>query len=249
MKTTDKILIFIGAILTASLIFLYRQNIDLKNQVMVSNQNQKALLDSIHEVKDEFGKITSYKASFIAKGEELQKLNEELYKEVLQLKGDIKFIQKSVSTISNDPVIINNKVKVYPDGTNEMSWIYDTTYNVNNSRLLEGNTKFRIDSLGKIIDKGTTITRDEMRISLTTGLSQDNGVYKIFVNSDYPNFKVERLNGSILDQNLFIKSEEDDFIFGPQFGLGLGSGFTPQIYLGIGMTYNLNKPIKKFFKK
>jgi hypothetical protein len=249
MKTTDKILLIIGAVITASLIFLYKQNVDLKNQVMVYGQNQKALLDSIHEVKDEFGKVTAYKSAFIAKGEELKTLNEELYNEVIKLKSDIKFIQKSVSTISNDPVVINNRIKVYPDGTNEMSWIHDTTYNVNNSRLLEGNTKFSIDSLGKIIDKGTTITRDEMRLSLTTGLSNDNGVYKIFVNSDYPNFHVDRLNGSILDQNLFIKVEEDNFIVGPQFGIGFGSNFTPQLYLGLGVTYNLNKQLKKFIKK
>lgn len=249
MTSTNKILIIIGAVITALMVFLYKQNVDLKNQILVSTQNQKALLDSIHDVKDEMGRITSYKASFIAKGEELKQLNEDLYNEVKRLHGDVKFIQKSVSNIKLDPVIISNKVTEYPDGTKEMSWIYDTTYNVNNSRLLEGSTRFKIDTLGNIIDKGTLIKRDELKMSFTTGLTQENGVYKIFVNSDFPNFKIDKLEGSILDQNLFIKSEEDDLIFGPQFGMGFGSNFTPQIYIGLGLTYNLNKQIKKIFKK
>jgi hypothetical protein len=249
MTTTNKIMIIIGAVVTALMMFLYKQNEDLKSQLLVFNQNQKALLDSIHEVKDEMGRVTAYKASFIAKGEELKQLNEDLYNEVKRLQGDVKFIQKSVSNIKLDPIILTNNVIEYPDGTKEMSWMYDTTYNVNNSRLLEGSTKFSIDSLGKIIDKGTTIKRDELKMSFTTGLTQEKGVYKIFVNSDYPNFKIEKIEGSILDQNLFIKSEEDDFIFGPQFGLGFGTNFTPQIYIGAGITYNLNKHIKKIFKK
>jgi hypothetical protein len=249
MTLTNKILIIIGVVITASMIFMYKQNVDLKNQLLVSSQNQKALLDSIHGVKDEMGRITSYKASFIAKGEELKQLNEELYNEVKRLQGDVKFIQKSVSNIKLDPVVITNNVTEYPDGTKEMSWMYDTTYNVNNSRLLAGSTKFSIDSLGKIIDKGTTIKRDELKMSFTTGLTQENGVYKIFVNSDFPNFKIDKLEGSVVDQNLFVKSEEDNLIFGPQFGIGFGNNFESQIYIGLGITYNINKQIKKIFKK
>lgn len=250
MNTTqNKLILVIGVIVIALMTFLYIQNQDLKNQLIISNQNQIALNDSIHTIKDEFGKVTAYKAAFIASGNELKKLNEDLYNEVKKLQGDVKFIQKSVSNIKLDPVILTNTVTEFPDGTKELAWKYDTTYNKDNSRILEGASRFCIDSLGKIIDKGTIIKRDEMKISFSTGLVQENGVYRIFVKSDYPNFKVEKLDGSIVDQKLFLKEDQANFIFGPQLGIGINAKLVPQLYLGLGVTYNINKQIKKLFKK
>lgn len=233
----------------ALLLLLYRQNDELKKELMISNQNQIALTDSIKIVKGKLGDVSFLKASFIASGEDLKKLNRDLYEEVKRLEGNVKVVQRSISTIKSDPIVITNKVTQFPDGMTELSWKFDTTYNDNNSRLLSGSSKFFLDSLGRVFDRGTTITKDEIKISLLTGLTQENGVYKIFVNTKYPNFKVDRLEGSILDQNLFVKSQEDNYIFGPQLGLGFGSDFKPQIYLGFGVTYNINKQIKKLFRK
>ena len=94
------------------------------------------------------------------------------------------------------------------------------------------------------------ITRDKINVALKTGITKDDGLYKIYVTSDYPGFNVAKLDGAVLDPELLSKSDESAFVIGPQIGFGYGFGgeARPTPFMGIGVTYNLNKEVKELFK-
>jgi hypothetical protein len=240
------------------LLFLQQcnQTSKLKSDLKIAVQNQLALDDSIRIIKNKWGEEITIKNVLIGNQRELKELNLSLVEELKRLKGDVIFLQRMVSKIKSDTIWITNTVTEYPDGMKRLSWDYDTTYNENNGRSLGGYSQFQIDlANGRIIDRGTVITKDEIRLKLTTGLTELDDSYQIFVKSDYPGLTINQLDGAIVDKKKFnSESNESSWVVGPQFGVGLGYSpntrtIGPNVSVGIGITYNLNKEIKRIFKK
>jgi hypothetical protein len=240
------------------LLFLQQcnQTSKLKSDLKIAAQNQLALDDSIRIIRNKWGEEITIKNVLIGNQRELKELNLSLVEELKRLKGDVIFLQRMVSKIKSDTVWVTNTVTEYPDGMKRLSWDYDTTYNENNGRSLGGYSQFQIDlANGRIIDRGTVITKDEIRLKLTTGLTELDDSYQIFVKSDYPGLTINQLDGAIVDKKKFnSESNESSWVVGPQFGVGLGYSpntrtIGPNVSVGIGITYNLNKEIKRIFKK
>lgn len=224
----------------------------LKDEMQIASQNQKALTDSVRVTKNKLGEEVFMKNTLIAEGSDLKKLNEKLYKEVKNLKGEVITIQQVGMGIKNDPIVMTNTITKYANGEVDLNWNYDTTFSEGNYRKLAGSTKIKVDSL-HLLDRGTHITNDEMGISITTGLIDKDDSYQIFVKSNYPGFKVTDIQGSIIDKKL-IKSDESTWVFGPYFGVGVGvdpwnKTVGPNVSVGLGITYNVNKKIKRIFKR
>lgn len=240
------------------LLFLQQcnQTSELKQDLRLANQNQLALNDSVRTIKNRWGEEISVKNVLFANQKELKDLNSSLAEELKRLKGDILYVQTMVGKIKKDTLWLTNTVTEYPDGTKRLSWEYDTIYNPNNGRLLAGYSQFAIDTItGRIIDKGTVITKDEIRLKLTTGLTELNDSYQIFVKTDYPGLKFDQLDGAIIDKKKFAgSSNESSWVVGPQFGVGMGYDpmnrtLGPNVSVGLGVTYNINKQVKRLFKK
>ena len=240
------------------LLFLQQCNrtSELKQDLRIAGQNQLALNDSIRTVKNKWGEEISLKNVLVGNQKELKDLNIDLANELKRLEGDVIYLQRMVGKIEGDTIWITNTITEYPDGTKRLTWAYDTTYNENNGRSIEGYSQFVIDSInGRIFDKGTVITKDEIRIKLTTGLTELNDSYQIFVKTDYPGLKFDQLDGAIVDKKKFAgSSNESSWVFGPYLGVGAGYDpynrtIGPNISVGLGVTYNLNKQIKRLFKK
>jgi hypothetical protein len=221
---------------------------------MVSDQNQKALTDSIRVVKNYIGEDISVKNVLIADNKELKKLNKDLSEDLSKVVGKVKYISSIVTDIKNsEPIVINTTIREFPDGTKELSWNYEKQFDSTNSRTLTGNSRFSIDTTkGKmeIIDTGTTITRDEMKIKITTGLTELEDSYQIFVKTDYPGVKFSKIDGSVLDKSMLIKEKQPTFIIGPSVNAGLALNpltlqLQPQLSLGVSYTLNVNKYIRK----
>jgi len=235
------------------LLFLRQCSItdSLKDALMVSTQNQKALNDSVRTTTNKLGEQVFLKNTLIAEGNQLKELNRDLYNEVKNLKGDVKMISTAAASIKSDPVYITNIVTEYPDGMIDIAWGYDTIFSKGNSRRLAGISKIQYDST-KVLDKGTTITTDELSMSITTGLLKLDGSYQIFVKSNYPGMVISDIQGSIIDKRM-VQSDESTWIFGPYVGVGMGVDpmnrtIGPNVSIGLGLTYNLNKKIKRLFK-
>jgi hypothetical protein len=250
--------ILIGALIIFALLMAKQcsDNANLKQQAIVDKQNQLALTDSVRIIKTKYGNEISLKNILIADRRNLKDLNAELAKDLKKLEGNVLYIASTVASIkSQEPIVINNTVKEYPDGTKELNWAYHKDFDENNSKTLEGNSKFAIDTINKkftIVDKGTTITKDEMKIKLTTGLTELDKSYQIYVTTDYPGVKFDKIDGAILDKDRFLKRVEPTIIWGPTINAGWGisplnltSG--PQITIGVGATLNVSKIIKSIF--
>jgi hypothetical protein len=240
------------------LLFLQQCNrsSELKQDLRIAGQNQLALNDSIRTIKNKWGEEISLKNVLVGNQKELRDLNANLAEELKRLKGDVLYVQRMVGKIKSDTVYLTNTITEYPDGTKRLSWEHDTAFNQFNGRSLAGYSQFAIDTItGRIIDKGTVITKDEIRLKLTTGLTELDDSYQIFVKTDYPGLTFDQLDGAIVDKKKFAgSSNESSWVVGPYFGIGGGFDpmnrtFGPNISVGFGVTYNLNKQVKRLFKK
>lgn len=228
----------------------------LKTENQVGIQNIVALNDSIRVIQNDWNEDITLKNTLIADKKELKELNSELSDEVKKLEGEVLYISNVLSSIENDTVYIENEVIQYPDGVNELSWSFTNDFGNGNSRILGGNSKFVIDTLNNsfdIIDKGTTISRDVINLRLTTGLTELDDTYQIYVKTDYPGITFSDINGAVLDKDRFMKQTQPNWVFGPSvyFGLGidpLNRTAGPQIGAGISITFNLNKYLNNIFK-
>lgn len=256
----DLIYILIILLLVIMGYFQYNRILDLKDDKKINEQNQKAILDSVRIIKNRFKEDISVKNVLIADNKELRSLNKNLSEDLKKVVGKVKYISSIVTEIKNsEPIVINNTVREFPDGTKELSWNYEKQFDSTNSRTLIGNSRFSIDTTkGKmeIIDKGTTITRDEMKIKITTGLTELDNSYQIYVKTDYPGVKFTKIDGSVLDKSMFIKEKQPSMVIGPSISAGLALNpltlqLQPQLSLGVSYTLNVNKYIRKiknFFK-
>ena len=91
-----------------------------------------------------------------------------------------------------------------------------------------------------------------MGLTLKTGINKVDGIYKIFVESEHPDFKIIKIDGAILDKDMVL-SDESSWVVGPNLGYGLqvqsNGVLSHGVTIGMGVTYNFNKNIKKIFKR
>jgi hypothetical protein len=250
--------IFIATIAILAILLLRQcgkvEELKIENQVGV--QNIIALNDSIRVIQNKWDEDISLKNVYIAEKGDLEKINKDLSKEVDRLEGKVLYVSNILSSIKNDTVFIENEVVRYPDGLNELSWTLDKDYGNGNSRLLSGNSRFIVDTLGgsfNIIDKGTIISRDVTNLKLITGLTELDDTYQIYVKTDYPGITFSEISGAVLDKQRFTKQTQPSWILGPSVYLGIGVDplnrtAGPQIGLGLSVTFNLNKYFNNIFK-
>lgn len=249
------------AVVVLMLLFLREcnRNSGLKSELRVATQNEVALTDSIQIIQSENGGLIAQKAVLVKDKEALQKANSGLANEVKRLKksgvnGDIQTITDIGATLGSkeDQIVEAQVVYISPEGDVRLSLELDTIYDERNSRHLAGYVEFYIDSM-KVENVRAVLTEDQINIALSTGLVKDeDGIYRIYVQSDYPGFNVTHLDGAILEPKMLkeLGLQEDAWIIGPHVGYGFGPGqdrATP--FVGVGVTYNLNKQVKSIFRK
>ena len=223
---------------------------NLKDELKISKMNQIALGDSITTYKSKNGTLVYEKSILIASKKDLKDLNKDLYDEIKDLKKKPKIIFKEKIVVKHDTTKLETKIVRYPDGSIGLKWDRDTTFSDGNFQKLAGETKFKLDTTGIPSDINTTLDINEFGISFTTGLTEGDDTYEIFIKSNYPGFTVTDIQGAIIDKNM-ITSDESSFVFGPSIGPGLvfnGNGVHAGVIVGATVTWNLNKKIKKMFR-
>lgn len=221
----------------------------LNDKAKISEMNIKALNDSVRTYKTKNGDLVFQKSTLIASEKELKKLNKQLYDELSGIKGDVKIVFKEKVVIKHDTIEAETKTSYTADGKTMLIWKYDTAYDSDNFQKISGRSIFTIDS-NVIRNPITFIDENMMGISLVTGLTEGKDNYEIFVKSKYPGFSVTKIDGAIIDKKM-IKSNESRLVFGPSIGYGLmfnGGTIRYGVNIGVNLTYNLNKSIKKIFR-
>jgi len=221
----------------------------LSTQLAISEQNEKALADSVRVTKNKVKDLVYSKNILIAEKGNLEDLNADLAAEVKKEKGKVRELTRIVGEIKSDTIYITNTLIEYADGTKGLSWEHDTIYDVNNERHIAGISRFDIDGDGIVSPLETTITRDDFKFNIVTGLVERDGNVEIFVRSDFPNFTVSKLDGAIIDpkkhpvMKKFTKPKK--WGIGPYVGVGMGINVWPKtdigvgFQIGVGVTYSL----------
>jgi hypothetical protein len=227
-------------------------------QLQVDRQNEFAMKDTLRVIKNALGEEIYLKGVLVADKSNLASMNASLGKELTKLEGDVQYLSNSVATIgSKSPIIIKDTIKQYENGDYNIEWKYKNKFDSINSRSLEGDSKFSIDTTGGIVritSKGTTISKDEIRIKLTTGLTKIDSTYRIFVKTDYPGFVLDSLEGAVLNKEMFFKPKKPMIVWGPSATVGIGMTAlspipSPALTIGFGAMVDMNQLIDRVFGK
>ena len=187
------------------------------------------------------------KSILVSDKNKLKNLNEELDDELKKVKGKVNQLTKIIAEFetSKDTVYITNELVVYKDGKYGLKWEHDTIFDSENSRFISGESKFSVDSMGKVTPLYTTINEDRIKFNLIQGLREKDGKVEVFVKSDYPNFKVNELNSVIIDPHkhpvLKKFTKQKKFGIGPYVGVGITNNLDPTVQVGIGVQYSIFK--------
>ena len=227
-------------------------------KIQVDKQNEFALKDTLRVIKNSLGEEIYLKGVLVSDKNNLSAMNSSLGKELNKLEGDVKYLSTSVASISSKgPIVVKDTITRFPNGDYDISWNYNKRFDSSNSRSIEGNSTFALDTTGgllKVVKKGTTISKDEMKIKLVTGLTKIDSTYRIFVKSEYPGFKVDSLEGAVLDKNMFYKPNPPLIRWGPSVTAGIGiTTLSPVpslgLVVGFGATLDMNQLIDRVFGK
>lgn len=250
MKVNLKIIgVILLGVLALLLGFSINRNYKLKNEISISEQNIKALSDSVRIEKNKVGQLEYVKGVLISDKDKLSSLSIKLAEELANAKG-------KVSEITNYDVVIK-KGDVKPsiskrdtifntsEGDFVVNWNFDTIYNKNNWRKLNGETYFSVKS-GEIVSvtpKYSKILEDSDKINITQGLRKKGDLIEVFVTSDHPYFSVENIESVIIDPkdhviNDIVKPKVKRFGIGPVIGYGLTENGL-NYFIGAGVSYNI----------
>lgn len=219
-------------------------------------QNLQAQNDSIRKILYKDSSKQYQKQVFIVNNQkDLEKWNRGLYKELQNIKGNVKQISNTQIFINSNIKNLETKISSKKDTNTKLTdlslvWTIDTTFSEGNWKKLKGKTNLIIDSSNNILSFNNNLLEDNIGIKLQTGLIKNNkGQWEIFVKSKYPGFNITELEGAIIndEQNfkLFTKKSWKPAI---HTGVGLGFGYngknlSPVVFggLSIGISKNIKK--------
>lgn len=219
---------------------------EMKRQQLINEQNNRALTDSVHYLKNREGDIEAIKSSFVSKLEDLEKLNADLYKEVKSEFGKVNSLIKGIVTIDPGTVSMSNDLINYPDGITHGLKFEHMRIDSGLTWSIKGESQFKFQN-NTIFPGITTISENQMKLNLVMGFkTMDNGDYQVFARSGSPFVTFGELDGVLI-----IPKHNDELLcpplknkkFGLGFQIGYGIGFNDKIllspYIGVGLSYNL----------
>lgn len=256
-KNITLIFIMISILLGVLVFYKNTQISKLKSDVAIQNQNIVALHDTIVTVKNKAGQYQQEKKSFIASIKQLKNLNSDLYKEVNKQKDQVIFIsmlnaslKTKIDSLSKENKSLKDSLSVVilanGDTLNIIRWNLSKVYDVNNSRTIEGKSKFLYKN-NKVVSMGSELDKFDINFNIVTGLSEsDDKQLVIWAKSDYPNLSFNNITGSLIDpkKSSVLKKlmPQNKWVFGPMMGVGVGynNGHVLPVYVvGIGVVYRI----------
>jgi hypothetical protein len=226
------------------LIFLlFQQCGSKKKSDAINKQNIAYFTDSLRKERTKNGQLEYAHNVLIADKNELKKINDSLYHEVIKEKGIVKYLESIGVKIVHDTLYLHDTRHKKPDGSYDLNWKYTKNYDANNYQKLAGVSNFIIDTTvtpNKPVSRGTMITQNEIGLNIITGLKKnpDTKAYEIFARSDYPGFQITKLDGAVLDKNMFVETaKKKRFSLGPNISFGIGTQFKVEVYIGFGLQY------------
>lgn len=185
--------------------------------------NIEALTDSIHYYKAKDGNLVAIKTAFTAQAEELKLLNNDLYNKIKALDVKPKTITNTVYLKGETEFLPQDTAYVIKHDTISRGIYKEFNFN-NDWRVLEGNVKYKNDTMG------VNITRDIVKFDYTVAMDKNN---KIYIKSTNPYVKYEEISGFQVP-----KPRAKRWGIGPQIGAGVTTDGKFRPYIGIGIQWS-----------
>jgi hypothetical protein len=227
----------------------YNKLQEAKNEIVRTEHNLKAALDSVRITHAKDGSVEYDKLSFIVKDlNELKKINAELAHEVAITKGKVMAIHKITANLKSDTIPLIVEKPVVKDGIAKIIGKDSTDFSPGNFRRIETETFYNT----KDSTSTSKVTRHEISFTAITGLKKTNTGYEIFVRPDYPGLTVTDLRGAIINKEFFQTPKTRP----PLVSFGLFVGWTPYVYdlkakkgvlnlnqvgVGAGLNFNISR--------
>jgi len=254
----EKIIYYlIMIILFLALLVQCNSNKKLKSDVIISDHNIVALMDTVTTVKNKVGELQQEKIILITSKKTLEDFSKELAAELEKQKGHVIYISNILVQLKTDNAALKAENKTLKDSLSNMIinsenitslyWDFSKVYDDYNYRVLKGKTSFVLDTvINSIISKGSELSNFDINFNLVTGLREENKQLRIFIKSNYPDLTFTNIEGSLIDpQNSAVMKKlmpQHKWTFGPQLGVGAiyyNGTIKPSIYFGIGGQYTL----------
>jgi len=221
--------IFIVSIVIIFVLLFIRSCADIRDyqrQIFIRDQNILALTDTIKTEKTKSGKLQESIAGYIATEKELRLLNESLFKEVADQKGQVLSLNKVVFQLRQDATqlrahinylesIINQPIQLN-DSTYKLTWTKRYDWDKTNYDIFQGQTIVGLNikpgyswreafelkyNIFDLIHYDSEIIGRETQIDLVLGQRVENKQLRVFVQSNYPGFTAKSLEGVLIDPN------------------------------------------------
>lgn len=234
-----------------------QKNGDLEREIKVKDQNELALLDTIKTVRTKNGELNSSIAASIKSEKELKRTNEELYEKLKDQKGKVITLNNAVIRLQQDKAELqrllseaessNGPVQQINDSTYQLPWTLTYRYDSTNYDSFMGITEiYSAYKEGRIVitPSGTWLNKRTSSIDLTFGQKIEDDMLRVFIQSPYPGFSAQSLEGVLIDPNTnpYIKKliKPKRWFTGLNVGIGttIGYGLDGRVHLVVGPTLN-----------
>lgn len=223
-------------------------------------QNISAKNDTIKYYKSKTGTLQAEKEIFIKTEKELKKENSDLYKRIQKQEGNIISLNRSVIKLTQEKEELNDTIEklrkiigeaVQVDSNTWMfPWRLEYEWDSTNYDIFEGETFVSVSNKSpiKLKHDDTKLTYRETQIDIEFGEKVVDGKYNVFINSEYPGFKPETLEGVFIDpnSNKDIKKlmKKDHWFTGYSIAISITPGYDvinqkPTIVVGPSLNYNI----------
>lgn len=227
---------------------------EIKNNLLLYEQNRMALNDSIEIYKNKNGAQSYQKAIAKMTSEELKINFPDLYNSLKEEMGEVKYITRTEIEYRDTGSVTNSLSILDKDYYVLKSEFYneDSTVHIKASNMFYAKTKF-IDSDRSrfILDIKPDVTKYDklsFKLGLTTGIKKDeNGIYKIFITPNNPNFKITNIEGAdVSDYFSKNKLSNKRFSLGPNIGYSAVFGKNNNLYHGVSVGVSLQYSLIRF---
>ena len=263
-KFLNSKIFFIGLAIVMAFFFIqsFNGSKELKRQQKISEQNYKASLAIIENIRTENGGLISSIDSYILTEKELKEQNKNLSDNLKEVKGDLVTANRTVFKLEQNVDELEEKLDKLKkelgkatkvnDSTWKMDWSLQYNYDSLNYDLVKGQTLVGVYKLGKVYNVkhlDTKLLKRETQMELTFGQRIKDGQFNVYLQTNYPGFSPQIMEGTFIDpnENKLIKSLLKKRMFLPNtWNLGVGAtvGYDflhlqPAIVVGFNVTYSL----------
>jgi len=214
--------------------YQYSRIQELKRQILIHEQNESALKDTIKYEKQKNGEMQASIDVYIGNINLLKKVNKKLADELEQQKGKIIDLNNIIIVLRQDSITLRKaldeknkiieKILQVDSNTYVAGWTLPFIYDSTNFEVIKGRTYIGIKNKyplelehidSEIIEKLT-------QIDLTFGHKEENKKIRVFVQTSYPGFTAKSLHGILIDPKDYTDIAPKKHWF-QGFGVGIGA--------------------------